>query len=89
MFGTEKAFRDISTGNTKIYKTIADFIMPSFERMTKEYVESNRELIYKRLLNFLKITEIQDSISRRTSDKDIVNLRLRMWFKEFEDAISL
>ena len=89
VFGTEKAFRDISTGNTKIYKTIADFIMPSFERMTKEYVESNRELIYKRLLNFLKITEIQDSISRRTSDKDIVNLRLRMWFKEFEDAISL
>lgn len=89
VFGADKAFRDISTDNTKIYKTIADFIMPSFERMSKEYIEANKELIYKRLLNFLKIAEIQDSISKRTSDKDIVNLRLRMWFKEFEDAISL
>ena len=89
VFGIEKAFRDISTDNTKIYKTIADFIMPSLERMTKEYIEANKELIYTRLLNFLKIDEIQDSISKRTSDKDIVNLRLRMWFKEFEDAISL
>ena len=89
VFGTDKAFRDISSDNTKIYKTIADFIMPSFERMSKEYIESNQELIYTRLINFLRIDEIQDSISKRTSDKDIVNLRLRMWFKEFEDAISL
>ena len=89
VFGTDKAFRDISSDNSKIYKTIADFILPSFERMSKEYIESNKELIYTRLINFLKIDEIQDSISKRTSDKDIVNLRLRMWFKEFEDAISL
>lgn len=89
VFGTDKAFRDISTDSTIIYKSIADFIMPSFERMSKEYIEANKELIYRRLLNFLKIGEIQESFSRRTSDKDIVNLRLRMWFKEFEDAISL
>ena len=89
VFGTDKAFRDISTDNTKIYKTIADFILPSFERMSKEYIETNKEMIYNRLVNFLKIDEIQDSISKRTSDRDIVNLRLRMWFKEFEDAISL
>ena len=89
VFGTDKAFRDISTDNTKICKTIADFIMPSFERMSKDYIESNKELIYRRLKNFLALSEIQDSISKRTSDKDIVNLRLRMWFKEFEDAISL
>lgn len=63
--------------------------MPSFERMTKEYIESNKEMIYNRLINFLRIDEIKDSISKRTSDRDIVNLRLRMWFKEFEDAITL
>ncbi len=89
VFGTDKAFRDISSDNTKIYKTIADFIMPSFERMSKEYIEANKEVIYNRLVRFLRIDEIQDSISKRTSDRDIVNLRLRMWFKEFEDAISL
>ena len=89
VFGTDKAFRDISSTNNKIYKTIADFIMPSFERMSKEYIESNKELIFGRLKEFLSIEEIQDSISKRTSDKDVVNLRLRMWFKEFEDVISL
>lgn len=89
VFEPDKAFRDISTENAKIYKTIADFIMPSFERMPKAYIEANKKMIYARLQNFLKIDEIQDSISKRTSDRDIVNLRLRMWFKEFEDAISL
>lgn len=89
VFGVDEAFRDISTDNTKIYKTIADFVMPSLERMSKEYVENNRELIYNRLVEFLKNDDIQESLSKRTSDKDIVNLRLKMWFKEFEDAISL
>ena len=89
VFGVDKAFRDISTGNNKIYKTIADFVMPSLERMSGAYVESHKALIYHRLEEFLKNDEIQESLSKRTSDKDIVNLRLKMWFKEFEDAISL
>lgn len=89
VFGTDQAFRDISTDNTKIYKTIADFIMPSLERMSKEYVDENAELIFNRLKDFLRIDEIKDSLSKRTSDKDIVNMRVKMWFKEFEDAISL
>lgn len=89
VFGTEEAFRDISTGNTKIYKTISDFIMPSFERMSKEFVEANSEQIYNRLKSFLMIDDIKDSLSKRTSDKDIVNMRVKMWFKEFEDDVSL
>lgn len=89
VFGYDKAFRDISTGNTKIYKTIADFVMPSLERMSEQYVENNKELIYSRLATFLMNDDIQESLSKRTSDKDIVNLRLKMWFKEFEDVISL
>ncbi len=89
VFGVDKAFRDISTENTKIYKTIADIIMPSLERMNKEYVEDNKELIYNRLAEFLRNDDIKESLSKRTSDKDIVNLRIKMWFKEFKDAISL
>lgn len=89
VFGVDKAFRDISTKNTKVYKTIADFVMPSFERMSKEYVEKNKELIFNRLVEFLKNDDIKESLSKRTSDKDLVNLRLKMWFKEFGDGISL
>ena len=89
VFGTHKAFRDISTENTKVYKTIADFIMPSFERMSKEYIETHREEIYQKLMTFLKDEQIQESISKQTSDREIVNFRIGQWFKEFEDAISL
>ncbi len=89
VFGTDGAFRNISTENTKVYKPIADFVMPSLERMSAEYVDNNAELIYNRLKSFLMIDEIKDSLSLRTSDKDIVNLRLKMWFKEFKDVISL
>ena len=89
VFGVDKAFRDISTENTKIYKTIADFVMPSLERMSKEYIEKNKDLIFNRLVEFLKNDDIKESLSKRTSDKDIVNLRLKMWFKEFEDGILL
>lgn len=89
VFGIDRAFRDISTESNKIYKTIADFVMPSLERMSMEYINKNKEVIFNRLFEFLKNEDIQESLSKRTSDKDIVNLRLKMWFKEFEDGISL
>ncbi len=89
IFGTEQAFRDISTDNKKIYKTIADFLMPSVERMSWDYINNNSKLIYNRLKNFLMIEEIKTSLSNKTSDKNIVNKRVRMWFKEFENDISL
>ena len=63
--------------------------MPSLERMSDEYVYNNSELIYNKLKSFLLVDEIKDSLSLRTSDKDIVNKRVKLWFKEFEDAISL
>lgn len=89
VFGTDKAFRDLSTNSTKVYKTIADFIMPSFERLSKEYVETNKEMLYQKLETFLKNERIQESISKRTSDREIVNIRIGKWFKELEDVISL
>ena len=66
-----------------------DYIARDKKKGLKEYVKNNKELIYNRLVEFLKNDDIQESLSKRTSDKDIVNLRLKMWFKEFEDAISL
>ncbi len=89
VFGIDEAFRDISTNNTKIYKTIADFIMPSFERMSKEYVEENKESIYDHLKVFLKDEEIKESLSKKTSDRDVVNYRINRWFEEFDDVLSL
>lgn len=53
VFGIDKAFRDISTDNVKVYKTIADFIMPSFERMSFEYINENKMNLYNKLFLFL------------------------------------
>ena len=89
VFGTEKAFRDISTDNPKVYKTIADFIMPSFERMELEFVKEKADVIYERLEAFLRKDEIRDILKKRTSDTDMMNLRLRKWFEEINDVIQL
>lgn len=88
VFGTEKTFRDISTDNVKVYKTIADFIMPSFERMSVEYINHNKETIYAKLENFLRRADIQNSLLVKTSDKDIMNFRINEWFKEISDGVS-
>jgi hypothetical protein len=88
VFGVENAFRDISTNNVKVYKTIADFIMPSFERMSFEYVQTNKIDIYSKLVSFLKREDIQNSLLVKTSDKEMINLRIGEWFKEIEDGIS-
>lgn len=89
VFGIDKAFRDISTENVKVYKTIADFIMPSFERMSFEYINENKNELYDKLFTFLKRDDIQKSLLVKTSDKDMVNLRIGEWFKEINDGISL
>lgn len=89
VFGTDKAFRDITTDNTKIYKTIADFIMPSFERIDYDYVENHKNEIYDKLLEFLENPTIKETLSKRTSDKDMVNLRLQKWFEVLGDVILL
>lgn len=88
VYGEDEAFRDISTGNTKVYKTIADFIMPSFERMTLNYVQDNKWDIYERTKNYLGKTETQNRLLIKTSDKDVMNKRIGDWFKEMQDAIS-
>ena len=88
VYGEKEAFRDLSTGNVKVYKTIADFIMPSFERMSLEYVSANKEFIYECTKKYLEKPETQRRLSIQTSDKDVMNKRIGEWFKEMENAIS-
>lgn len=86
VFG-EEAFRDISTDNTKIYKTIADFILPSFERMNLDYVQNNKLSIYEHTKDYLNKSETQQRLLIKTSDKDVMNKRIGGWFEEMKDVI--
>lgn len=87
VFGEDEAFRDISTDNTKIYKTIADFILPSFERMPLNYVKNNKQDIYMRTKDYLSKSDTQERLLIKTSDKDVMNKRIGNWFEEMKDAI--
>lgn len=87
VFGEDEAFRDISADSTKVYKTIADFIMPSFERIPLEYIKNNKISIYKRTKEYLKQPKTQERLLIKTSDKDVMNRRIGDWFKEMKDAI--
>lgn len=88
VFGEKEAFRDISTENTKVYKTIADFIMPSFERISLEYVQNNKLRIYEKAKKYLGKPKTQERLLIKTSDKDVMNKRISGWFEEMKDAIS-
>lgn len=88
VFGTDKAFRDISSDGVKVYKTIADFIMPSFERMDIEYVKKNQRELYDKVKSYLSKEETQNRLLIKTSDKDVMNSKINDWFKEIGDAIS-
>lgn len=87
VFGIDEAFRDISSDNVKVYKTIADFIMPSFERMDLEYVRKNKQLIYERTKDYLSKPETQNRLMIKTSDKDVMNKRIGEWFEVMKNAI--
>ncbi len=89
VFDVHEAFRDISTENTKVYKTIADFIMLSFERMDIEYLRANKQAIISTLKSFLQLPEIRSALSVKTSDKDVLNRRINLWFKELGNAIHI
>ena len=62
--------------------------MPSFERMSFEYIQNNKEDLYQKLEKFLQRDDIQRSLLVQTSDKDVMNLRINEWFKEIEDGLS-
>lgn len=86
VFNTQNAFR--ITGSTKIYRTIADFVMPSFERLSEEYLRNNKDQIYAIYQNFLERQEIRNSLSKGSSDKSVVNMKLNEWFGLFRDVIQ-
>lgn len=88
VFGVEKAFRDISTDNVKVYKTIADFIMPSFERMDMDFIDNHKEELFELTKKYLEKAETQNRLAIKTSDKDVMNRRISEWFKELEDEVS-
>ncbi len=89
VFGHDNAFRDPTVESRKLYKPIFDFIMPSFERYDLQKLISDKQLILDAYKEFLSVTTNHDTISFRTSDKDMVNKRINGWFKILENALSL
>lgn len=88
VYGEDEAFRDISTDNVKVYKTIADFIMPSFERMSLECIKNNKQKLYDKTKIYLSEDKTQNRLLIKTSDKDVMNGKISDWFKEIKDEIS-
>ena len=87
VFGVKEAFRNIVSDNNRVYRTIADFVMTSFERLSEDYIKENKTRIKNELKDFLSNNE--ELISRKTTDKDVVNKRISNWFSRFEDGIQI
>lgn len=89
VFGTDKAFRDVNSESKKVYTSIFDFIMASFERMTLDFIKSNKQDIYKKYVEYLKRDDIKESLSLRTTDTVVVNTRIREWFEVWNNVIHV
>ena len=88
VFGTEKAFRDLSVNSVKVNKAIADFILLSFARIPKDALIGKEEIIKRLLVKLLtENQEFKNSTSLKTSDTSIVNYRINFWFKELKSVI--
>lgn len=87
VFNPQNAFRDPESSNSKLYRTIADFIMPCFDRLSTEYINAHKNEIIQKYNDFLKQPDIRQSLSKGSSDKNAVNLRISKWFGLFNDVL--
>ncbi|MBK8712114.1 MAG: DUF262 domain-containing protein [Niastella sp.] len=88
VFGLDQAFKDQNAKIKRFNKSIAEFILLSFQKYDIEKLKENKKVI-KDLLkeHLLSNDEFRISISQNTSDKDVVNFRINYWLKTLEDAI--
>jgi hypothetical protein len=88
VFGTEKAFRDLTLDSGKVNRAIADFIMLSFAKIQEDELIKKREDIKQLLVRLLSEKDFKKSISQRTSDTSVINYRIDYWFKELKNVVQ-
>lgn len=88
VFGTEKAFKDITAKSLRFNKSIGEFITISFSKHELSTLIEKKQEINDLLIRLLKTDDFfKKSISQRTSDTDVVNYRLNLWIKELENVL--
>lgn len=88
VFGVNMAFRDISTTKNIVNKSLADCILLGFIDKDIEILKENSAVIINALKDLLSTNEeFKNSISFRTSDATVLNLRIDKWIKCLNDAI--
>ena len=88
VFGTEKAFKDLTASSLRFNKSIGEFICISFSKYDLVTLKNKKKDIIKLLTNLLNENDsFKRSISQRTSDTDVVNYRLNLWIKELENVL--
>ena len=90
VFGLEEAFKNPLEEKAKVNKALADCIMLSFDFFAIEQLISKKDMIKQRLKELLEEDEVfRNSISQRTSDKDVFNYRINKWIKELNNVLEL
>jgi hypothetical protein len=88
VFGAEQSFRDLTIDSFKVNKAIADFIMLSFDKISKEILIEKKDDIKNLLRKMLsENSDFKNSISQKTSDTKIINYRINKWFEELKSVV--
>ncbi|PVY40882.1 DUF262 domain-containing protein [Pontibacter virosus] len=97
VFGLENSFKDLTAAKLKPNKALADAILLSFTKFDKDKLVDNKDTIKQLLIDLLDHGVLDgkadvtfaDSISLKTSDKDILNGRINTWLKALENALQI
>lgn len=90
VFGIEDSFKNPLEEKAKVNKALADCIMLSFDLIPLDQLVVNKYNIKQSLQQLLQNNEkFRNSISLRTSDKDIFNFRINEWIKTLTNALKL
>lgn len=82
VFGKKDAFKDPTNEKSRANRALADCIMLGLQQYDTSYLEKNKDRILSDLKNLLERDEaFKDSITFRTSDKDILNMRINKFLK--------
>ena len=88
VFGHANAFKDQNARIQRFNKSIAEFILLSFQKYDLETLTENKKVVKDLLKEKLATNdEFKKSISQNTSDKDTVNFRINFWLKEIDNAL--
>lgn len=84
-----RRFNEEGDYETALNRSLMDIILVSFSKVSQEELSEHKDEIQERLKYLMmKDADFIRGITRATSDKDVVNFRMKAWMNELNNIVS-